>query len=500
MPRNNDALANYLDRQLGGRGIRRDRINSAMRGARVLAKVAGKVDIKAAKAAFNKLKGNKKPKYKAKAKRVRNGNKVYTPITSLTYGATGSSQASMRGNMIRKKFPQKLSQIYYICSEGTYLDIDTTSGTITNPDLLYSTPSTEFGNASIMLFNVSCTENHWIPEQSSATQGLGYRTGNQLCPADNTGGADIGYDNIPNNSFIWKSNALSTKLTSVVSPFWQNGLAESASNYTPGPVVNPGSNVYTVPNNILSGISINLKVHNPLICPQYLTVKVVKYDNGDDSPLKPGTFGTTASEAAGHVNSLCNARAWTGRGFKDLWHKTIKMPGIRGGTKLQHFTIKKSLNLNYLRSQYRKTYNANSMATLGLQATPSFGLAEDGFFNSVYIVVSSTLTTDKYISTCSIEKNATNPEQLETGIPQVANYPPVGLSEIGYQTVGRGAQFGIGGKIGVFHCVKETARTIGTAEITALKALQDQIDELKLLKAPPVNNDESDSDSDSKSR
>lgn len=417
--------------------------------------------------------------------------RTYTPITSKTYGATGSSQVRMKRKMINKKFPQKISQIYYLTSESTYLDIDPTSGTIVNPDTLYSTPSVDPSNASIMLFNVSCCANHWVPERASAAQGLGYRTGNQLCPADTGAVGAPGYGELSsqNNSFIYRNNASSTGLVSSVCPFFQNGLAESASSFVPGPTLTAGSNVYTVPNHILDGISINVKVHNPLICPQYITIKVVKYDNGDDSPLKPGSMGETQSESQAHVNTLCNARSWTGRGFKQIWHKTIRMPGLRAGTKLKYYNIKKSLTLNYLRSQYRKTYNANNMATLGLQALPSFGLADDGFFNATYIIVSSTLTTDKYISTCSVEKNASNPESMETGIPQIASYPPVGLATTGFQTIGQGAQFGISGRIGVFSSVKETARTIGGAQLEAFADLQSQINALKsenlLLKSTP---------------
>lgn len=415
---------------------------------------------------------------------VKGKQRVYIPITSSTYGATGSSQAKLKQSMINKKYPQKLSQIYYITSQSSYLDIDTTSGTIVNPDSLYSTPSVNADNASIMLFNVSCCANHWVPERANTQQGLGYRTGNQLCPSDlSVGPPGYGESGTQNNGFIYRNNATSTALVSSVSPFFQNGLAESASNFVPGPVLTEGSNVYTVPNHILDGVSVNVKVHNPLICPQYISIKCVKYDNGDDSPLKPGSMGETQSESQAHVNTLVNARSWTGRGFKTLWVKTIRMPGIRGGTKLKYYDIKKSLSLNYLRSQYRKTYNANSMATIGLQSLPSFGLADDGFFNSVYIVVSSTLTTDKYISTCSIEKGTgTNPENTETGIPQIASYPPVGLTETGFQTIGDGAQFGISGRIGVFSSVKETARTIGGAQIAALESLQNQINKLKLLK------------------
>ena len=118
------------------------------------------------------------------------------------------------------------------------------------------------------------------------------------------------------------------------------------------------------------------------------------------------------------------------------------MNGMRAGTKLQYHNIKKQISLNYLRSQYRKTYNANSLSTMGLQAKPSFGLVDDGFFNACYIVVSSTLVDNEYIATVEVEKSATNPETKETGIPQLATYPPTGLAATGYRTIGEGAQFG----------------------------------------------------------
>lgn len=196
-------------------------------------------------------------------------------------------------------------------------------------------------------------------------------------------------------------------------------------------------------------------------------------------------MGTTQSEMHAHVNSLCNARNWTDpHKFTDIWTHTIRMAGMRAGTKLYYHNIKKSLNLNYLRSQYRKTYNANNLATIGLQAKPSFGLVDDGFFNACYIVVSSTLTDNEYIATVEVEKNATNPETKETGIPVIATYPPTGLAATGYRTIGQGAQFGISGTITVNHRVQAIRRAIGSAEATAVLALQKQIDELKLNSKP----------------
>ena len=120
------------------------------------------------------------------------------------------------------------------------------------------------------------------------------------------------------------------------------------------------------------------------------------------------------------------------------------------------------------------------MGTLGIQASPSFGLADDGFFNAVYIIVSSTLTTDTYVSTVEVEKNATNPETKETGIPQIANYPPTGITTAGYQTIGRGAMFGVQGTVTVNHRCKEVQRAVGHAEAAQLSNLQEQINTLKL--------------------
>lgn len=392
---------------------------------------------------------------------------------------------------IKKRFPEKLYQIYHITNDSTYVELEAgKQGTITNPDQIYSTPSTNPSNASIMLFNVSCTENHWFPQGVPTSQGIGYRTGNQLVGIDNQlpgYGALTGTSQ--NESFIYRNNATSTNLQSKVCPMFQSGLAESSSSF----IDNSVTQFYNIPNNILESVSYKLRFSNPLIAPQKLSVKIVKYDNGDETPLHPASMGDTQADMESHIRTLCNARTWTGRGFKTLDVQTIYMPGLRGGTKQQFHTLSKSLTLNYLRSQYRKTYNANNMGTLGIQASPSFGLADDGFFNAVYIIVSSTLTTDTYVATVEVEKNATNPETKETGIPQIATYPPTGLDNVGYTQIGNGAHFGVQGTVTVNHRVKETQRAIGHAESAQLSLLQQQIDDLKLNSKPKVET-ESDSD------
>jgi len=420
-----------------------------------------------------------------KARRVKGKPRINARVIKITRkrlpGPVPVNTAKL--SAIHKRYPQKLSQTYYLTSESSYLDVGSSGnqGTITNPDAIYSTPSVKFDNASIMLFNVSVTENHWIPQGVIASQGIGYRTGIQLCPSDTSLVGAPGYGGLStqNDSFIYRNNATSDRLTSSVCPFKQNGLAEPATDFISGGT--PSQSAYTCPNNILEGLDINIKVHNPLIAPQYITIKVVRASNGEETPLYPGQFGLTQDDANAQVNSLCNARRWTDpHKFKQIWEHTIRMDGMRAGTKLKYHNIKKTLTLNYLRSQYRKTYNANSLSTLGLQAKPSFGLADDGFFNACYIVVSSTLTDNEYIATVEVEKNATNPESKETGIPQLATYPPTGLGTTGYRTIGQGAQFGISGTITVNHRVQAIRRAIGSVEAGAVLALQQQIDELKL--------------------
>lgn len=427
--------------------------------------------------------------------KARRGSSTLRVTAKKKKGPRPSSKLSV----MKKRYPQTLSQTYYITSENSYLDVGSSgnAGTITNPDAIYSTPSVKFDNASIMLFNVSVTENHWIPQGVIASQGIGYRTGIQVCPSDTSLVGPPGYGELTdqNDSFIYRNTANSTGLTSVVCPFKQNGLAEPATDYISGGSTSQSS--FTCPNHVLKGLNINLKVHNPLIAPQYITIKVVRASNGEDTPLKPGQFGLTQDDMHAQVNSLCNARSWTDpHKFKQIWHHTIRMDGMRAGTKLRHYSLKKHLSLEYLRSQYRKTYNANSMSTIGLQAKPSFGLVDDGFFNACYIIVSSTLTDNEYIATVEVEKSATNPETKETGIPQLATYPPTGLAATGYRTIGEGAQFGISGTITVQHRVQAIRRAIGAAELSAVQQLQQQIDELKLNSKPKRRiRIESDSDS-----
>ena len=82
-------------------------------------------------------KGRKrKPRGGAKApsinRNVTNGSHSYSKIAPRSY----------KSKEMWKKFPQMLSQTYYITSPESYTDLNPgVDGTITNPDMLYSVPS-----------------------------------------------------------------------------------------------------------------------------------------------------------------------------------------------------------------------------------------------------------------------------------------------------------------------------------------------------------------------
>ena len=219
-----------------------------------------------------------------------------------------------------------------------------------------------------------------------------------------------------------------------------------------------------------------------------LSVKLVRYNDGADGVIRPGTFGDSATETGALINTMCNARAWTDpQQFSTIYSKTYRITGIRPGTRIKMYDISHKCSMSYLRTQFRKQYNANSMATLGTQAKPTYQVTDDGkMFNSCFLVVSSTCVDDQYVADVSVEKDTgTNPEYLER-MPQIATYPPVGIPATvdsgNYKAVAVGAQFGISGTVSVFHRVQAIRRAISSTTAAALLDLQTQLDSLTLTK------------------
>lgn len=420
-----------------------------------------------------KKRGPRKAPYSA-AKNTRNvtsGVHTYTKLAPRTY----------KHKQMARKFPQVLSQTYYITSPESYTDLNPgVDGTITNPDMLYSEPSVLWTNSSIHLFNISNTEKHWVPPAASGGGIVGYRTGTQLTNVPQDPDRQLGtVSTFDNDSFIFVNDPTNIKLVSVQSPFRQNGLAENAVGAYAG-----GGSKYTLPNSSLQSLSINLKVGNPTIQDEYITLKVIRLNDGDTT-LVPGTLGANNLQRTALTQTICNSGKFTNpQQFSTIYSKRFRMCGMRAGTKLKHYTIKKNLSLNYLRSNYRKQYNANNLSTIGLDAMPSYTLSDDdSFFNGVFVVLQSNCIDDQYIATVSVETASGNPEYTETGIPQISSYPPLGIptSELGgkYKPVATGAQHCVSGTIQVVHRVQAKRRAIGSTTSEALNALQAKISMLE---------------------
>lgn len=464
---------------------RQDQLANLARGANVRnLRMAFEVLKKAGQ--FKKEYDRQKPKQEYKKPTAKAKRKYVKKVKVNKALVTGNRRTNIvpyhpGRKALMKRYPQLQKQRYYITSPSSYIELEIgIDGSIRNPDMLYSNSSSEWKNASIMLFNVSTTEAHWIPRTSVDTQK--YRTGYQLCGL--TAG-DIGTvtPDYQNDSFLWYNTPQSTGLTSDKCPMWNSALAENAMGAYAG-----GDDNYTIPNSVLKGVDINIKVCNPLIVDQYFSIKVIKLNNGSAGVTRPGTFGDTEVDGDAVVNTAVNARNWTdNQQFTQLWQYSIRMKGLRAGTKLNFHSIKKSLSLDYIRSAYRKSFNADNLSALGSQVKPSYVLSDDQtMFNSVYIVCSSVCIDDQYVADVEVEADGPQTGLPAERMPQIADYPPKGIpptvAQGKYQQVAKGAQFGISGSIGVEHRVEALRRSVGGATLTELSLLQKQIDELKCNK------------------
>lgn len=416
------------------------------------------------------------PKPRGRPKGAKNKPRYKKPLKKVIRGTLSNIKPREYTPKDNVRFPQKLTQTYYLTSTDSYHDLDPgVDGTITNPTMLYSKPSTEFATSTIVVLNVANTEAHWIPRQTVPQRV--YRTGTQV-----TGEVDgaVGLPADTNDSFLWYQNSTNTTLISDKCPMKQNGLAENAVGAYAG-----GGTEYTIPNSILTGVSLNLKVGNPLIQDILLSVKIIR--RNDSSTTAPGTFGPDATSAQANINSMTNARSWTDPNFfSTIYTKTIRLNGLKTGNKMKYVNINKTCSLNYRRSQYRKQYNADNMASIGTQAKPSYTLAEDNsMYNSVYVVISATLTSETYIADVQAEVAGSGTGLPAERVPQIAEYPPISVNDPRYEKIPEGCMFKFGGTCSVFHRAEAIRRAIGGAVNDQVVSLQSQIDELKKLHEKP---------------
>lgn len=165
--------------------------------------------------------------------------------------------------------------------------------------------------------------------------------------------------------------------------------------------------------------------------------------------------------------------------FSTLWTHTFRMPGLRSGTPLKKYKIKKSFSLEYLRSAYRKVFPAesSSLTKLAMQAEPSYAY-DPGFFNGCYFVLSSKLNTDDHIAdvTQALPAAGGGDSQGSVAFPQIRDQMGTGITDpTGFQQLPRGAAFAYSGMLYVEHRVQSIRRHLPLTTFMAINPLEERI-------------------------
>ena len=120
-----------------------------------------------------------------------------------------------------------------------------------------------------------------------------------------------------------------------------------------------GDTACTLPNSSLQSLNINLKVGNPTVQDEYVTLKVIRLNDGDTT-LEPGALGADSAQRTTWTQTICNSGKFTNpQEFSAIYSKRFRMAGfLKAGSKTQILFTKKEVSLHYSQSNYRKQYNA----------------------------------------------------------------------------------------------------------------------------------------------
>lgn len=242
-------------------------------------------------------------------------------------------------------------------------------GTVKNATALYSTDSGHVDSASVVVLALNNTEAHWDPLTTNTGQVGPYRTGIQICGTTVPALATNSLPATPNDAFVWQQNATNTDLVSHGIPMFQNGVSETAVDFT----TTPASQPYTLANSVLKSTRVDLQVWNHCLRGQTFSIKLVRANT--NIAVRSANWGEATQYAAKNIRVLTNSMSFTNeQEFSTLWTHTIQMPGLRAGTPLKKYKITKSFSLDYLRSAYRKVFPAesSSLTKLAMQAEPSY--------------------------------------------------------------------------------------------------------------------------------
>lgn len=377
-----------------------------------------------------------------------------------------------KAKQYRRKMPFSIMQRYFLCPAG---NLDTQNNVLSfAQDMFTSNPSVNAKHMSSVVLSLSVCENHLNPEN--------YSIGKNLVPYDMN-------SYVGANTVLWEQNSTNTALETVQIPMQVNRFPVSAySSRWMQPSTGEGHK-FEMPSSVITGINLNLVFKaggQPF--PQILSVKIVRCN-------LPVAFRSGEWDSADGVvpaaviqRELCNRGNFTSRlAFDTVWTKSIKLGACKANTKIPTVRLKKFIKCQYLRSTIRRVSTAGDQATLGSQALPSTYQSQDGYFNNLYVVISSKCVDDQYVATITrdvadagLGDNQNTREELGT----LSAIPPAQINAAGAAVNKLSCFFRYGGTMSVYRRVKESDSGINgglNQTLANVQTLQDQIHELQQI-------------------
>lgn len=383
----------------------------------------------------------------------------------------------------KKKLPHQIMQRYFLTPPGN-LDAN---GVLSFPqDMFTSNPSLDAKHMSSVVLKLSVCENHLNPHN--------YNIGKQLVPYSM--GEYVGA-----NTIVWENNSTNTALQTVQIPYQVNKFPVSgyASRWMK-PTGTDADVAFEMPSSVITGVNLNLVFKSggqPF--DQTLCVKVVRCNL--PVAFRSGEWASADGVVPAEViqRELCNRGNFTSRlAFDTIWTKSIKLRGVKGGNqKIPTVRLKKFLKMQYLRSTIRRVSTAGDQATIGSQALPNTYESQDGYFNNLYVVVSSKCVDDQYVATVTRDLASAglpglDDQNTREELGTLASIPPAQLNAAGVAVNKLTCFFRYGGQFSVYRRVKEadTGITGGLNQTASnVQSLQDQIHELQALIGDGGNSD-----------
>ena len=370
-----------------------------------------------------------------------------------------------------KKLPHSIMQRYFLTPTS---NLDSNNVLSFPQDMFTSNPSVDAKHMSSVVLKLSSCENHLDPHN--------YHIGKQLAPYSMN-------EYVGANTIVWENNATNTALQSVQIPYQVNKFPVSAyaSRWMEAP---SGAKDFEMPTSVITGVNLNLVFKaggQPF--DQTLCVKVVRCNL--PVAFRSGEWASADGVVPAEViqRELTNRGNFTSRlAFDTIWTKSILLRGIKGGNqKIPTIRLKKFIKTQYLRSTIRRVSTAGDQATLGSQALPNTYESQDGYFNNLFVVISSKCVDDQYVATITrdipdagLGDNQYTREELGS----LRAIPPQQTNGEGLAVNKLSCFFRYGGQFSVYRRVKEADSGItGGLNQTAsqVATLQDQINELQAI-------------------